>query len=196
MSTILKYFQFSTGQTLQLVRGDLTKELVDVIVNAANRWLQHGGGVAGAIVQHGGEVIQKESDRWVQQYGLVTHDTPAITSAGSLPCKYVIHTVGPVWGEGDEEKKLADAIRGSLCLADSKQFHSLAIPPISTGIFGFPKELAAPIFLNEITRYFYAHPDSSLRLVRITILDQRTLEVFLNAFESWLKETSIGKSIS
>jgi O-acetyl-ADP-ribose deacetylase (regulator of RNase III) len=192
MSTVIKNFQFSSGQVLQLVQGDLTKEPVDVIVNAANRWLQHGGGVAGAIVQQGGEIIQKESDRWVQQHGMVTHDAPAFTNAGALPCKYVIHAVGPVWGEGDEEKKLADTIRGSLNLANSMQAHSLAIPPISTGIFGFPKELAAPIFFNEVSRFFSEHPNSDLTLVKITILDQRTIDIFLPAFEAWLEKSSTG----
>ncbi len=196
MSTVVKNFQFPHGQTLQLVRGDLTKEPVDVIVNAANRWLQHGGGVAGAIVQQGGEIIQKESDQWVQQHGQVTHVAPALTNAGNLPCKYVIHAVGPIWGEGDEEKKLADAIRGSLNLANSIQAHSLAIPPISTGIFGFPKELAAPIFFNEIAKFFYEQSDSSLQMVKITILDQRTMDAFQDAFEVWLKTLSSGRSAS
>lgn len=196
MSTVLKNFQFTTEQMMQLVQGDLTRESVDAIVNAANRWLQHGGGVAGAIVERGGQVIQKESDQWIQQHGQVTHDTPALTSAGRLPCKYVIHAVGPVWGEGNEEKKLADAVRSSLKLAESMKLKSLAIPPISTGIFGFPKEIAAPIFLNEIASFFTAHPESNLKLVKITILDQRTMEVFLNAFDIWQKKTSSGRAVS
>ncbi len=196
MSTVLKNFQFTTEQMMQLVLGDLTRESVDAIVNAANRWLQHGGGVAGAIVERGGQVIQKESDQWIQQHGQVTHDTPALTSAGRLPCKYVIHAVGPVWGEGNEEKKLADAVRSSLKLAESMKLKSLAIPPISTGIFGFPKEIAAPIFLNEIASFFTTHPESNLKLVKITILDQRTMEVFLNAFDIWQKKTSSGRAVS
>jgi O-acetyl-ADP-ribose deacetylase (regulator of RNase III) len=196
MSTVLKNFQFTTEQMMQLVQGDLTRESVDAIVNAANRWLQHDGGVAGAIVERGGQVIQKESDQWIQQHGQVTHDTPALTSAGRLPCKYVIHAVGPVWGEGNEEKKLADALRSSLKLAESMKFKSLAIPPISTGIFGFPKEIAAPIFLNEIASFFTTHPESNLKLVKITILDQRTMEVFLNAFDIWQKKTSSGRVVS
>lgn len=196
MSTVLKNFQFTTEQRMQLVLGDLTRESVDAIVNAANRWLQHGGGVAGAIVERGGQVIQKESDQWIQQHGQVTHDTPALTSAGRLPCKYVIHAVGPVWGEGNEERKLADAVRSSLKLAESMKLKSLAIPPISTGIFGFPKEIAAPIFFNEIASFFTAHPESNLKLVKITILDQRTMEVFLNAFDIWQKKTSSGRAVS
>jgi O-acetyl-ADP-ribose deacetylase (regulator of RNase III) len=100
--------------------------------------------------------------------------------------------VGPVWGEGDEEKKLADAIQSSLTLAESMHLHSLAIPPISTGIFGFPKELAAPIFFNEVSRFFHEHPNSDLALVKITILDQCTIDVFLPAFEAWLEKSPTG----
>ncbi|MDO8755353.1 MAG: macro domain-containing protein, partial [Anaerolineales bacterium] len=114
MNTILVERTLSTGQTLQIVQGDITTEVVDAIVNAANEHLQHGGGVAWAIVRRGGDVIQEESDKWIQQHGPVSHTHPAWTSGGALPAKYIIHAVGPVWGDGDEDNKLADAITGSL----------------------------------------------------------------------------------
>ena len=118
MNSILIEHILSTGQTLQIVQGDITLEEVDAIVNAANEHLQHGGGVAWAIVQRGGDVIQQESDKWIQEHGPVSHTHPAWTSGGALPAKYIIHAVGPIWGDGDEDNKLADAITGSLSVAD------------------------------------------------------------------------------
>src|SRR5512144_2508720 len=103
MNQTIREHNFPSGIRLQIVQGDITDEHVDAIVNAANRHLAHGAGVAGAILRKGGRVVQDESDRWVSQHGTVTHAEPAYTRAGSLPCRYVIHAVGPVWGEGDED---------------------------------------------------------------------------------------------
>src|SRR5215210_71098 len=114
MNTVLMERVLQTGQTIQIVQGDITIEDVDAIVNAANEHLQHGGGVAWAISKAGGPTVQQESDKWIQQHGPVSHSHPAWTSAGLLPAKYVIHAVGPVWGDGDEDNKLADAVTGCL----------------------------------------------------------------------------------
>jgi O-acetyl-ADP-ribose deacetylase len=183
MSKLLREYKLQGGQALQIVDGDLTQESVDAIVNAANSQLQHGGGVAGAIVRLGGMEIQKQSDAWVRQHGLVSHAKPAYTGAGNLLCKYVIHAVGPVWGEGDEDAKLADAIAGSLRIADQLKLTSLAFPAISTGIFGFPKERAAHIITQTILHYFKNNPRSSLKEVRLTLFDQPTIQVFIRAWE-------------
>ncbi len=179
MNTILVERTLSTGQTLQIVQGDITIEEVDAIVNAANEYLQHGGGVAWAIVRRGGDVIQKESDKWIQQHGVVSHAHPAWTSGGALPAKYIIHAVGPVWGDGDEDNKLADAITGSLCVADELKCSSIAMPAISTGIFGFPKDRAAGIIFKTIEDYFSETQDSKIKTVRIVLFDQQTTDVFL-----------------
>src|SRR6185436_13486579 len=119
MNTILVERKLSSGQTLQIVQGDITMEEVDALVNAANEHLQHGGGVAWAISKKGGPAIQKESDIWIRQHGPVSHAQPAWTSGGLLPAKYVIHAVGPVWGDGDEDKKLSEAVTGCLRVADA-----------------------------------------------------------------------------
>ena len=174
---------FLTQRLFQLVHGDLTVEKVDAIVNAANAHLQHGGGVAGAIVRRGGRVIQEESNRWVAEHGLVSHEKPAYTSAGSLACRFVIHAVGPIWGEGDEDHKLSQAVHGALSLAAELGLVSLAIPPISTGIFGFPKQRAARIFYNVISDYWKTDSPSSLRMVRLTIIDEATLNVFTQIWQ-------------
>jgi O-acetyl-ADP-ribose deacetylase len=178
MSRVVAETHLPTGQILQLVHGDLTEERVDAIVNAANAHLQHGGGVAGDIVRRGGAVIQRESAAWVRSHGLVTHDAPALTSAGRLPCRNVIHAVGPVWGEGDEDAKLHAAVSGALRMAEAQGFSSLSLPAISTGIFGFPKDRGARILLGAILAFFLAHPTSRLAHVRIVLIDQPSVRVF------------------
>ncbi len=189
MNTVLHEFSLPSGQTIQLVHGDLTQERVDAIVNAANAGLQHGGGVAAAIVRLGGGIIQTESDAWVRQHGLVSHAEPAYTSAGKLPCRYVIHAVGPVWGEGQEDEKLIAAIQGTLRLADSLSLASIAFPAISTGIFGFPKPRAARLILRAIQEHFAVQPASGLKQVRLTLFDSATS----TAFEEVWQEVIGGK---
>jgi O-acetyl-ADP-ribose deacetylase (regulator of RNase III) len=173
---------FSNGSTLVLTQGDLTTSTLDVIVNAANAHLQHGGGLAAAIARRGGPAIQAESDAWVRQNGLAGHDRPAVTGPGRLACRYVIHAVGPVWGEGDEDPKLASAVRTALETADSLRLTSLGLPAISTGIFGFPKPRAAAITLDAIAAFFAAHPATTLRRVEVVLFDAPTVEVFGEAF--------------
>lgn len=183
MSQVLRERHYPNGRRLQIAQGDLTAEAVDAIVNAANRYLQHGGGVAGAISHRGGPVIQAESDEWVREHGPVSHANPAVTSAGHLPAKYVIHAVGPVWGEGSEDEKLESAVRGSLQAAETLALQSVALTAISTGIFGFPKDRAAAIILRVIHQYLLANLDSPVTLVRLTIIDQPTLDVFTAVFD-------------
>ena len=134
---------------VRVIRGDITEAPVDAIVNAANSHLRHGGGVAGAIVRKGGSIIQEESDR----IGYVPVGESAITTAGRLPAHYVMHTVGPRWGEGDEEVKLRSAVRNTLELAEKEGFATIAMPAISAGIFGFPKDRCARIMLHEIAEF-------------------------------------------
>jgi O-acetyl-ADP-ribose deacetylase len=184
VNTVIHQYRFASDRLLQLIHGDLTEENVDAIVNAANAYLQHGGGVAGAISRRGGAQIQAESDAWVRMNGLAAPEHPACTSAGKLPCHYVIHAVGPVWGEGGEDAKLAAAVRSSLQLAGEMNLASLSLPAISTGIFGFPKERAARIILATIAEYFTAQPATSLHQCRLVINDQATLDVFDQAFVS------------
>ena len=169
----------ATGQTLQIIQGDITIEEVDAIVNAANERLQHGGGVAWAISKKGGPKIQKESDEWISKHGPVPHSQPAWTSGGLLPAKYVIHTVGPVWGEGDEDAKLASAVSGSLHLAGELKCTSLSMPAISTGIFGFPKERAAEIIFKTIGEFFPRTPSSGLKQIRLVLFDRASVDIFL-----------------
>lgn len=167
------------GKSLRLVLGDITGRNVDAIVNAANSYLQHGGGVAGAIVRKGGHVIQEESDR----IGFVPVGHAAITGAGKLPCKYVIHAVGPRMGEGDEDNKLKNAVLSSLMLASGKALKSISIPAISSGIFGFPKDRCAEILVRETLNYLKENPQSSLEEAEFCIYDDLTMRHFRKEFE-------------
>lgn len=167
------------GKTLRLVQGDITERDLDAIVNAANSHLQHGGGVAGAIVRKGGQVIQEESDR----IGFVAVGHAAITGAGKLPSRYVIHTVGPKMGEGDEDSKLRNAVLSSLMLASGKALKSISIPAISSGIFGFPKDRCAEILVREALNYLEENPKSSLEVVEFCVYDDLTMEFFKKEFE-------------
>ncbi len=185
MNSLLAEIILPAETRLQLAKGDLTDETTESIVNAANEHLQHGAGVAGAIVRRGGPKLEAESLSWVQTHGPVCHEVPAWTSGGNLPAKYVIHAVGPVWGTGGEDAKLAAAITGSLRVADELGLQSIAFPAISTGIFGFPKELAAQVMLKTIQAYF-ANGGSTINLVRIVLYDVDTVEAFQRAWPTVL----------
>lgn len=193
---MLREHVFRSGARFQITRGDLTEERVDAIVNAANTRLQHGGGVARAVVRKGGFLIQSESNEWVRNHGPINHDSPAYTSAGELPCRYVIHAVGPVWGEGDEDGKLSIAITSALGLADRLGVLSIAFPAISTGIYGFPKERAARIFLSSVHDYFTSYPESGIEIVRLTLFDQLTLDIFLQVWDDTSDKTWKNKDPS
>lgn len=181
MSTLHYSHVFASGLTLEICTGDLVREPVDAIVNAANEMLSHGGGIARAIAHAGGPEIDAQSDAWVREHGPVSHEKPAVTGAGLLPCRYVIHAVGSVWGHGDEDRKLAAAVRGSLDAAADLRLKSIALPAISTGIFGFPRERAARVILAAVREWAEIHPAASLRLARVTLFDALATADFLSA---------------
>ncbi|GAB4177689.1 MAG: macro domain-containing protein [Calditrichia bacterium] len=176
MNVVLKKITIN-GIEIKLVKGDITEEKVDVIVNAANSRLRHGGGVAGAIVRKGGYEIQVESN----QYKEVPVGEVAVTTAGKLPCKKIIHAVGPMWGEGEEEKKLRSAIRNALRKASELKAESVSLPAISSGIFGYPKAENAAIIMDEI-RSFAGKEHTTLKEIRICIIDDDTISYFTPEF--------------
>jgi O-acetyl-ADP-ribose deacetylase (regulator of RNase III) len=171
------------GKIIRLVRGDITERTVDVIVNAANSYLRHGGGLAAAIVGRGGKIIQEESDK----LGVVPVGSAVITGSGILPCKAVIHAVGPKIGEGNEDQKLRSALKNALKLAEINGFKSISIPAISSGIFGFPKDRCAKLLVNESMRFIKNSNSksrtSSLQTVEFCILDEETLQHFREEFD-------------
>jgi len=171
------------GGTLELVEGDITLLDTDAVVNPANSALALGGGVAGAIRRRGGPSIQAECDR----IGHCPEGGAVITTAGSLPARFVIHAVGPVWGNQDpaeSDRLLASACREALARASEKSLGSIALPSISTGIFGFPIERAARILLSEAARHLES-PDSPRRVV-FCLFGKESLETYRVALDEIL----------
>lgn len=160
--------------TLQAVLGDMTTEQVDAIVNAANSNLAHLGGLAEAIVDRGGQIIQTESTRLAP----VAVGEAAVTSAGDLPCRWVIHAVGPIWGSGDEEASLRSAVSSSLDQASALGAASVALPAISTGIFGFPKKDGVRCIVDEARQWLREHPTAPVTALRFTAFDNLTAALF------------------
>ncbi|MGB8132778.1 MAG: macro domain-containing protein [Nitrososphaeraceae archaeon] len=178
MDEIVDYIQLAEKKKIiRLVKGDITERAVDVIVNAANSYLKHGGGVAGAIVRKGGGIIQKESDK----IGFVPVGSSVITGAGKLPCKAVIHAVGPKMGEGDEDAKLRSSVSSSLTLASERNFRSISMPAISSGIFGFPKARCAEILVEEAKKYLMSNA-TSLEIIEFCVIDDETTNNFKKEF--------------
>lgn len=167
------------GKRIVLVQGDLTELAVDAIVNAANRQLQLGGGVAGAIRIKGGPGIQEECNR----IGPIRTGEAAVTGGGNLRASYVIHAVGPMYGEGDDDAKLRNATLNSLARATEKGMKSIAFPAISTGIFGFPKDRCAQIMLKAATE-FLKNENSSVAEIMFCLWSKEDLELFERTLES------------
>jgi O-acetyl-ADP-ribose deacetylase (regulator of RNase III) len=178
---ILDQIKLNYGKTIRLVKGDITERNVDVIVNAANSYLKHGGGLAAAIVRMGGNIIQQESNK----IGFVPVGSAVITTAGKLSCKAIIHTVGPRMGEGDEDNKLRKAVQSTLLLASRKGFKSISMPAISSGIFGFPKDICAKILVEESIGYLGNNDNKNapIETIELCIIDNETLNCFRNEFD-------------
>jgi O-acetyl-ADP-ribose deacetylase (regulator of RNase III) len=141
--------------------ADITRLHVDAIVNAANSGLRGGGGVDGAIHRAGGPSILKECDAIRARQGGCPTGEAVITGAGEMPAKYVIHTVGPVWrgGKSEEARLLANCYSNSLELAVKHGLKTVAFPCISTGVFGYPPELAAPLAVQTVRSFCDVHPE-------------------------------------
>jgi len=169
--------KLSVGKTvLELVKGDITDLSVDCVVNAANSQLKLGRGVAGAIRRKGGPRIQEECDEIVSKQGEVPKGQAVITSGGNLKARYIIHSVGPVFGEGDEDIKLGDATINSLKLADKHKLKSIAFPALSTGYFGLPKRRCAEVMLPVAISYIKG--GTRIERVVFCLYDQDTFEIF------------------
>jgi O-acetyl-ADP-ribose deacetylase (regulator of RNase III) len=175
MAKVLASRKVGRGE-IAVVLGDLTEEATDAIVNPANSALAHGGGVAGAIVRRGGEEIQRES----LGKAPVPVGGAAVTGAGRLRCRWVIHAVGPVWGEGGEEDKLRSAVGSALARGEELGLASLAMPGISTGIFGYPKSDGCRVILEVVAEHL-EQPGGSLATVRLVSIDEETASHFLAA---------------
>ena len=178
-----KRFEYQ-GTTLELTRGDLTEQDVDVIVNAAKPSLMGGGGVDGAIHRRGGSAILKACEAIVAEQGELPAGEVVITPAGALPARYVIHTVGPVWQGGNEGENvlLERCYVQSLKLAQEQGLRSIAFPSISTGVYGFPLDRAAYIAVRAAI-LFKDELKGELDLVRFVTYFQSDYDTFAPIFE-------------
>jgi O-acetyl-ADP-ribose deacetylase (regulator of RNase III) len=185
--------EFLNGRVSVLV-GDITRERVDAVVNAANSTLLGGGGVDGAIHDAGGDAILaecRELRRTLYPEGLPAGEAVA-TTAGNLPARYVIHTVGPIWGRhgGREAELLASCYRNSLTVAAERGLASIAFPAISTGAYGYPREEAARVASEAVAKFLSgeakagdesSEPAAALREVRFVFFSQPDAELFLRS---------------
>jgi len=169
---------------LELVRGDITEQDTEAIVNAANCQLILGGGVAGAIRTKGGPAIQQECKKIGETFvgGAVK------TTGGNLKARYVIHAVGPRMGEGDEDNKLANATFNSLKLTEHDEMKSISFPAVSTGIFGFPIARCAEIMLDTVINYLKGK--TSLEKVVFCLFTEADYKVFVRQLEKELGNES------
>jgi len=171
------------GVTLALLQGDIVTVQADAIVNAANSGLRGGGGVDGAIHRAGGPGIMEEC----RKIGGCPTGSAVATTAGRLPAKYIFHAVGPMYsGSPDDERLLASAYQSCLDLAERHQVKSIAFPSLSTGIYGYPLELAAPVALSTIINHI--QKPTSLERVMVVLYGQEAFQVFERALKDVVSE--------
>jgi O-acetyl-ADP-ribose deacetylase (regulator of RNase III) len=165
---------------IELVMGDLTRDDSDAIVNAANSSLMGGGGVDGAIHRAGGPAILEECRAIVARQGRLPTGEAVITTGGKLPARFVIHTVGPVYsGKPSDREKLAACHTRSLQLAAERGLSTVAFPAISTGVYGYPVELAAPVALGAAAEFL--RRGGTVRRVRFVLFGAPAFEAFRKA---------------
>ncbi len=167
---------------VELVQGDITEQRVDAVVNAANARLAGGGGVDGAIHRRGGPSIMAEC----RAIGGCPTGSTVITGGGKLPCRFVLHTVGPVWrGGGDGEPDLlASCYRTALALAAERGLASVAFASISTGVYSYPVDKAAAVAIGEIAAFL--EENAVPGLVRMAAFDGKTLAAYEHALRAYL----------
>lgn len=166
---------------LSIIRGDITLQSTDAIVNAANSGLMGGGGVDGAIHRAGGTAILEECKKIVARQGRLPAGQAVITTAGKMKSRFVIHTVGPIWRGGDtgEPGLLESAYRESLKLAAAKGLSSVSFPSISTGAYSYPVSEAAPLALRAVIDFL--KQDTSVKEVVFVLYDASTYDAYKDA---------------
>jgi O-acetyl-ADP-ribose deacetylase (regulator of RNase III) len=166
-----------------VVVGNLLKEPVDAIVNAANGRLAHGGGVAAAIARAAGTRLVEDGNKLVRERGSVPTGDAVVTTAGNLPFKGVIHAVGPRMGEGEEEKKLVQAVESAFVRAHEQGWSSLSFPGISSGIFAVPLDICARAYITAVKKFFEEYPESTLKTIRLCLFKGPLLDAVRKEIE-------------
>jgi O-acetyl-ADP-ribose deacetylase (regulator of RNase III) len=167
------------GTRLTAVQGDITRQHVDAIVNAANSGLMGGGGVDGAIHRAGGPAILEECKKIIAKIGRLPAGKAVITTGGNLPARYVIHTVGPVWrgGKSGEAETLASCYVESLKIAAERGLKSISFPAISTGVYGYPSDKAAGVAVGAVTAYLKSN-SVTITSINFVVYDDRSYAIY------------------
>ena len=182
-NVVVRQVGFSEGRLFEVVKGDLLAERTDAIVNAANSHLAHGAGVALAIVKAAGFSMVQEGNDLVRQQGEIPVGGAAVTTAGRLPFKGVIHAVGPRMGEGDEHAKLVEALYSAFLRAHEREWGSVSFPGVSSGIFSVPHSICSDAYLKGVKKFWDTFPDSTVRLIRLVLFEGPLLKEILNVSE-------------
>lgn len=178
---VVRRMEFQQGRIFEIVKGDLLAEKTDAIVNAANSHLAHGAGVALAIAKAAGFEMVEEGNTIVRQGGEIPVGEAVVTTAGRLPFKGVIHTVGPRMGQGDEHTRLVSALYSSFKRAHEKNWGSISFPGVSSGIFAVPHQICANAYLEAVGRFWETHKDTNLSLIRLVLFEGPLLKEILRA---------------
>jgi len=168
---------------LSIIKGDITRQATDAIVNAANSSLMGGGGVDGAIHRAGGPAILEACKQIVSRQGRLPTGQAVITTAGNMKAKYVVHTVGPIWhgGSQKEAELLASAYRESLKLAAENNLTGISFPSISTGAYGYPIDEASRIAIKTVASFL--QETTSIKEVVFVLFDSRTFDAYATALQ-------------
>ena len=182
--TLIKRIEFAGGRRFEVVVYDLLHEPTDAIVNAANGGLSHGGGVAAAISAAAGPELDEEGDRIVREHGRVPVGGAVVTTAGKLPCKGVIHAVGPRMGDGDEEEMIVKALWTAFLRTQERGWRSVSFPGISSGIFSVPHDICARAYLRAVRKFWADYPDTTVKLIRLVLFEGPLLEAVKEVVDS------------
>ena len=174
---------------LAIIRGDITRQTTDAIVNAANSSLMGGGGVDGAIHRAGGPAILEECKQIVSRQGRLPTGKAVITTGGNLKARFVIHTVGPIWHGGNrgEPELLASAYRESLRVAAENNLSSISFPSISTGAYGYPVVEAAKVAVNAVVSFLKENA-TSIKKATFVLFDSTTFQSYASALNEMVRE--------